>query len=243
MQRRLNNIKQFCILLLFACILRWNVINRKLFLRKLFAVCLGLVLLLSTKRVFPLTENYPFFYTAHMLEISFLYFVIPPLLLTGLALKNPSIFGNLLSRSPFYSMLTFALLLTMEHIPIGIEMFERLGARSSTLIWVQFLLALDMWRPMLLSSWSHKQVKTYMTWNTYILLPACTFLLLDAVVTPIDKLVSTYSLVFCVSEGITLNDIPTWILPPRVDQGIAAIIMITIHKGSMFIAKKLHPSS
>ncbi len=198
--------------------------------------------LLYTIAVHPLTEKYPLVYSVHMLEISVLFFVIPPLLLLGLpnvnvkAFKRPS-FHLLLQLTPYLSLILFAMLLTLEHSVYGIKLFEQLQLTSSSLHGFMFFLAMDMWRPLI---HSHKRnLKKFVHLSMYVLVPACSFLLFDAFFSPINSIVSTYSLSFCLPTGMTFVDIPSVILPPRIDQGIAAFIMIGCHKGSLGMVNRI----
>ncbi|MEN2767488.1 cytochrome c oxidase assembly protein [Ornithinibacillus xuwenensis] len=206
------------------------------------------VSLLIYLNVYPISEEFPLTYSIHMLEISLIYFLTPPLLLLGsprrfTSLNHSSRIHSLLKFTPLFSLFIFALLLTLQHTSSGIERFEQLGITSTFLKWFMFLLALDMWRPILPSkqnSWFRESRKRYMTINMIVLLPACTYLLFDAVLSPIDHMVLIYSMAFCLPEGMTLDQVSSFLLPPRFDQVIAAVIMIVFHKGSVTLFNRVH---
>lgn len=142
--------------------------------------------------------------------------------------------------SLFISLAGFALLITLEHMSFGIELFQQIGISSSVLKWILFLLAIDIWRPFCLKvGWSKNKMSRFSLVNLLILMPACLILLIDSIFSPVDSMVSTYTMAFCFPIGMTIDDIQSTLLPARLNQGLAAFMMIGFHKGSLWVVGKL----
>lgn len=237
LQRRFHILRMMSANWLLFLVLVWKSRDQKTMGFRTVFLLIG-SLLIYFQLTFPLAEWYPFFYTFHMLDLSFLFFIIPPLILFGLSGVKASFLSSFMRRTSAYSLVMFTLLFTMIHLPAGIAVLQTLNLSPNTLYLIMFGLALDWWRPLCQKTLSVEKWKKYKMGSMMALIPACTFLFADALFTPVQSMVSMSNFEYCISPGMSMADLDSFILPPRWDQALAAFLMIGFHKGSMMTVSR-----
>ncbi|MBO8157740.1 MAG: cytochrome c oxidase assembly protein [Bacillaceae bacterium] len=118
MQDRLNTLRMIGASCLLLLTIRWHSGNVKAGgFRATFLLLGGVLLYLQL--TYPFSELYPFFYALHMLDMSLMYFVIPPFILLGIPSIKSHVDVPFLRQSPKISLTIFAIFFTMEHHPLG----------------------------------------------------------------------------------------------------------------------------
>lgn len=236
------------ILIIFAMVygvlvLRYT--NIKLYQKQplLFFLSVGLLFVTVGS---PLTTLSHLSISLHMIQMSILYFVFPPLLITGI----PSELVQKLEKNRTYRLLpktalfVFAILFLMYHVPVVLNVLLRHSVVHNGYIFFLLILAITMWWPIVASdSKQHlrgEKRKKYVMLNGVLLMPACLLFVFSAFVDGINNpFLSQITSHICIpSEAInSINILP----PPfntKYDQGIAGFIMLAIHKVSLGVTTK-----
>ncbi|WP_221563366.1 cytochrome c oxidase assembly protein [Alkalihalobacillus sp. TS-13] len=199
----------------------------------------------------PLDELSGVSMSTHMLKMSMLYFMVPPLLLLGLPLrfyqlqKVEWVERKILNNH--YSLLVFAILFTMYHFP-GIAGLVHVNP-VYTFIYsaVMMITAFGMWGRMTsptMKKWlCIGECHHYLKLNKWLLMPACISLLIFS--HGISRFADSYSLQSLSELCYPTGSIPGQFLPFSMpfDQELAGVLMIIMHKVSLFMVPLLSDQS
>ncbi|MDQ0216058.1 putative membrane protein [Oikeobacillus pervagus] len=189
--------------------------------------------------------------STHMVQMSILYFMVPPILLLGI----PSQIFRFLHRhswtktmkpfiiSPNHALISFAILFFLYHIPSVLTWLLQHSFLLKGYSIILLLLAFPMWWPIvapmdILCAKNKLKMKRYATLSGIYLMPACLFFILSGVI-------DLNSHPFLMDPSLCLTN-PSgaigFFLSPigmRIDQVIAGLLMMGIHKIGMIIAFRL----
>jgi len=169
----------------------------------------------------PMAAHTHHYLSIHMLQMSVLCFVIPPLLIYSLPhlyLKKIVVF----MKYPIAGVITFALLFSVYHIP---PVFDWMMSSHFIHILSHVLLftsAAIMWLPLtpiLVNEALGNQERKYLHYMMWLVMPPCIFLLVMNI--------EMYGMLHTHSHGKIFSNI--------TDQRLSGVIMICLHQVSMYV--------
>ena len=201
----------------------------------------------------PLTAISHLSFSFHMIQMSLLYFIIPPLLLLGIPewmFMHISKHLNLRKYrfiqfiSPKIALYTFSVLFLMYHLPITLQFLSKYAALQTSYTSILFILSFYMWWPIVAPNTKqplhadHK--KRYAFISGLLITPACILFILTALLDGANNpFIEQLTVHLCIpAESSTFNILP----PPfntKYDQLMAGISMMGLHKFGLVIAFKL----
>ncbi|UOQ84078.1 cytochrome c oxidase assembly protein [Gracilibacillus salinarum] len=201
-------------------------VNRK----QIFFMTTGIALLGITSAS-PLTSFAHLTFSTHMIQMSILYFVIPPLLLLGIP---PILFQKLLRvkmvgyKTSVISLVLFSVLFLMYHLPVILQIISQYSILQKSYSILLFVLAIIMWSPFV--SWQENElkIKRYALISNIIVMPACLMFIVLALFAGIDSYHPLNAQLFaqlCLPSAAI--DLP---VNTKVDQVMAGVVMLGIHK-------------
>ncbi len=181
-------------------------------------------------------------FSFHMIYMSILFFIIPPLMLLGL----PHELTGLLERvkipfiSPFISLILFALLFLMYHLPF-ILAFLSGTILHNLYVLVLFYLSFFMWWPLArVQEKQFERKKRYAFISSIVITPACLLFILYAVIEEMNNpLISQLSLSLCLPSHFAATDLLPFSYDAQIDQLLAGSVMLAIHKASVVMTLRL----
>ncbi|HAM79485.1 MAG TPA: hypothetical protein DCO80_01590 [Ornithinibacillus sp.] len=231
------NIPLFMLLLLIALLYKWlvkNYLHKTIVHRKTFSIFLGLGLLYLAIGS-PLTKISELSFSLHMLQMSILYFIIPPLIIYGMPAFKAL---NRWLLPPQIALVSFAILLFLYHIPIVINLLSAYSAIHNGYVTLLFILSLHFWWPLVAPDPKHRfqgtVKKQYCHYNSLYIMPACLLLIVSAVIGEINNpFLTQITAHLCLpSETNSIQVLPPF-FNTSYDQITAGILMIGIHKLSL----------
>ncbi|MGM8213085.1 cytochrome c oxidase assembly protein [Virgibacillus sp. W0430] len=180
----------------------------------------------------------------HMLHMSILFFVIPPLFLLGI----PSIIYrqrfinkiSILFIRPMIALTAFSVLFFLYHIPINISYLSSQPILQKVYLFLLFVLALRMWWPIINNqSNEQKTYDSYVRKSMLFITPACLLLiigaLLDGANNPFLTQLTTH---LCLPADSSLLHVLPVPFNTKIDQLLAGASMMGIHKTSLIITAR-----
>ncbi|MBB6447254.1 cytochrome c oxidase assembly protein [Bacillus benzoevorans] len=191
-------------------------------------------------------------FSLHMLQMSIMYFVVPPLILLGIPYPlfqrviNHSLLRKIsrLLPPPMVSLILFAMLFTMYHMPVVLNYTTQHVLWQNSYVFLMFALSFSMWRPLTdpnpKQRLTKKQMKLYGFHSGLILMPACLLFILNIFSGQIhNPFLAQITAHLCLPLQMSSFDI----LPPffnsKIDQFIAGILMLAVHKFSIMTSVRL----
>lgn len=226
-------------------------VNMKVSCRQLFFffLSIGLFYLMMGS---PLTTLSHLSFSLHMIQMSILYFIIPPLFLLGI----PNSFfqrwkhtplAHLMGKSiisPNLSLMIFAVLFLMYHLPITLTFFSQLPFIHYGYIYLLFILSLRMWWPFVSPDLKQRLTegrrKKYASLSGILLMPACLLFIISAFINETNNPLLTELMAhLCIpSSSISIAILPAP-FNTNYDQAMAGVIMLGIHKASLLATNRL----
>ncbi len=162
-----------------------------------------------------------YLFSAHMLQQSLLYFVVPPLLIVGMpkymleALFNVKIIKKMLETNMLISIFAFNLMFSMYHLPIVFNTVMQSELLMSLSHLILFLAAFQMWWPIIsplpeVQHLTELRRMAYIICGAVLLTPACALIIFA------DSIV--YETYVGVPEVF-------WWLPSMDDQQLGGVLM------------------
>lgn len=214
-----------------------------------FFLGMGLLFLVLGSPLAPISH---LSFSLHMIQMSILYFVVPPILLRGI--PGPLfqiIWKNTLPPkvskwflSPRLALIVFAVLFLMYHLPVVLNAFSKDHFIHNGYISFLFLLSFGMWRPIVSPDpkqrFSKGEKKRYAVLSGLLLMPACLLFVFNAVTDGItNPFLSQLTAHLCSPS----QDISQYILPSlfnsKYDQAMAGFLMLGIHKMSLMVTSRM----
>lgn len=191
-------------------------------------------------------------FSLHMLQMSILYFILPPLILAGIPaafveaiLRNRNIkWVEKLFLPATFTLILFAFLFLIYHLPVAMDLFSHYPFLQSGLFIFLFFLSFQLWWPVLSPVPEQRlykeRKKRYFFLSGILFMPACTIFIVQALIDGAQHpFLNQLSAQLCLPSGATsLN-----ILPPafntKYDQVVAGSLMLGIHKMGMVLSGHL----
>ncbi|MGY0694223.1 cytochrome c oxidase assembly protein [Virgibacillus sp. FSP13] len=192
----------------------------------------------------PFSAISPLSFSLHMIQMSVLYFIVPPIFMLGIPesifkaiRKLPAIKGILkLFPPPKAALVAFAVLFFLYHVPVMLNMLSQFAFIQYIYLFLLFLLAFHMWTPITSPDSSrrlHKeQLKRYAFKSSLFIMPACLLFIVNALVNGMDNPFLTQRTAhLCIPYQTTSS---FSLLPPpfntKYDQMLAGVFMLGMHK-------------
>lgn len=189
-------------------------------------------------------------FSLHMITMSILYFIVPPLILFGipdLPKATEVAWLNWMKKlhlHPKAALYTFALLFLLYHMPFVLTFLLTTPLLQKSYLITLFVLAFGMWWPIASPDTNRRldkrDMKRYAMTSGYVLLPACLFFILAALVGGIENpLFAQLTVHLCLPDSLST----VTLLPPpfntKYDHFMSGIIMMGLHKSGLVMALAL----
>lgn len=207
----------------------------------LFLLSLGLLVLVVGS---PLAVISHLSFSLHMIQMSILFFIIPPLLLLGIPKPVYQLLWKVILVRPFLfvkpilALFIFAVLFSMYHLPTILNFISGHPIIHNSYFFLLFILAFRIWWP-ITSPFKKPQVysetkKRYAFLSGLLLLPACSVFILNALMDGMNNpLLTQFMIKLCLPSQSSSHTLFPPLVNPRLDQLIAGILMLGIHKISL----------
>lgn len=186
----------------------------------------------------PFTQLSHVSFTLHMVNMSILYFLVPPLLLLGIPRKwfNPKT-GPLLSG---IFLIIFASLFLLYHLPFLIQYLLNRPTIHSLFKFGLFVAAAGMWWPIIFSV-KKEETKRYAVLSGILLMPACLLFIVNGFMSGgiganANPFLKQLSIQLCIAPEQIDHIFPYQL---KYDQVIGGIAMLGLHKCSIALACNL----
>lgn len=191
-------------------------------------------------------------FSLHMIGMSILYFIIPPLFLLGIpqtTLRKSTTIPFLCRLCKWsipsrLALIVFAGLFFIYHLPFVYNLLSQHSFLHNGYSVLLLLLALSMWWPIVTPD-SNKQLKDrklkqYVTLSGLLLMPACLILIVSALIDGSNNpFLAQITAQLCLPTDTTIS---LNILPPpfntKYDQATAGFVMLGIHKLALVATSK-----
>lgn len=191
-------------------------------------------------------------FSLHMVQMSILYFIIPPLMMLGI----PEQLLNQLPRfpkhkwltltrlSPKIALYTFATLFLLYHLPFILTIIAGNPLLKNGYLFLLFALSFSMWKPLAspdpLFRLCTCKMKRYAFISGVAITPACLLFIGSAFLgytgNPLfDQLIAH----LCGPANLDALPIMPWPFNTKYDQVLAGFLMIGLHKLSLFMTLRL----
>lgn len=200
----------------------------------------------------PITALSHLSFSLHMVQMSILFFVIPPILILGIPnrllhriihIRGVNLILKGLRQSRI-ALFIFAILFLLYHIPVILNILSQHAYFHNGYLFLLLTLSFSLWWPLVSPLPEHRfhsnKRKKYVFLSGMLLMPACLLFIFSAFIDGINNPFMTQLMVhLCIpSEAISFNILP----PPfntKYDQASAGILMLGIHKLSLIATGKV----
>ena len=205
---------------------------------------LGLIMLFVTFGS-PLAQMSHLSFSTHMIQMSILYFIIPPILLLGIpreffqqSVKNNSPF----LIGPAISLFTFACLFFMYHLPVILITLSQNSVFHNAYLIFLFILSFIMWLPIAGPSFynNNRRKQRFAHLSGLVIMPACLLFIVNALFGGMDNpFIGHAAPDLCIPSHINTIDLLPPIFNSKLDQLFAGIVMLGLHKLGIFMTLRI----
>ncbi len=205
---------------------------------------LGLIMLYIASGS-PLAKMSHLSFSTHMIQMSILYFFIPPILIMGIPIGFFRRKGK--SRSQFLivptiSLFTFAFLFFMYHMPIILNFLSQSHILHNGYLLLLFILSFSMWWPIASPYFQsplypdNRRKHRFAHLSGLVLMPACFLFIVNALFGGIDNPFIAYAVSdLCIPPHMDSSHLPPSIFNSRLDQLFSGIVMLGLHKLGIYM--------
>ncbi|MBS4196989.1 cytochrome c oxidase assembly protein [Lederbergia citri] len=170
-------------------------------------------------------------FSFHMIQMSILYFIVPPLFLLGIPVKFK------VKVSSYFALILFASLFFLYHLPIVLQTLYQFSYLHKGYTSFLFALAILMWWPIV-----KMKDKRFAVLSGLLLTPACLLFVINGLRGGIaNPFLQGLMLSLCLPENLNVADLFAFKINPRFDQIAGGVIMMGMHKfGLMLISHFSH---
>ncbi|HEY4600285.1 MAG TPA: cytochrome c oxidase assembly protein [Cerasibacillus sp.] len=190
-------------------------------------------------------------FSFHMIHMSVLFFVVPPLLLLGVPYQLYIAFRRipLIEKiaeiiTPNRALIAFSFLFLLYHIPMFLTFLSTYAHGQRLFMLVLFFLSFRMWWPIASPNRKRRldrqKMKQYAMKSGIFIMPACLFFIasgwLGSVPNPFFSQLTTH---LCIPPN---GYIPPLLPPPfntKYDQVLAGLLMLGLHKVALTVTYRL----
>lgn len=229
-----------CVTILYACVLM-HLTPKKIAYKQPLFFFLGLGLLYLTLGS-PLTTISHYFFSSHMVQMSLVFFIVPPFLLLGIPehvfqrLRKIPVIQGMGKRclTPKVALYAFAVLFLMYHLPFILNIFAQNPSLHKGYIVLLFIMSFSMWWPIATPDtgqrFGREQKKRYAVLSGLLLLPACSLFILNGLLGTNNPFLSQLTTQLCLSPQASPTDLLPFSINTRVDQFMGGVLMLGMHK-------------
>lgn len=190
-------------------------------------------------------------FSFHMIQMSIVFFIIPPLILFGIPEHLYSHLSHwptikrlrFMFPTPKTALLIFAMLFLLYHFPYLLQIITEYELFHKIYVIILFLLAIRMWWPIATPDPEQRLIgakrKKYLLESSWYIMPACLMFIISAWFEGMNNPFLDQTIThLCLPPDSTIDVLP----PPfntRYDQMIAGVAMMGLHKFSLFTTTKL----
>ncbi|WP_139368021.1 cytochrome c oxidase assembly protein [Priestia abyssalis] len=248
------NTPLLAVILCTAALYAWTVkyfTNKKILGKQPLFFFLGLGILYITIGS-PLSAISHLSFSLHMIQMSILFFIIPPILLLGIPAlliqqirEIPVMKGiSKLFFPPMMTLIVFAILFFVYHLPIVLKVLSQNPFIHHGYIILLFILSYRMWWPIAALDPKRQllkgQKKRYAFLSGIILMPACFLFILNALTGGMNNpFLTEISANLCMPSQSSLFAFLPSPFNTRFDQLMAGILMVGIHKLGLILTSRL----
>lgn len=233
------------IAVVYGCLVRHSTPNKQPFF-----FFLGLSLLYLTIGS-PLSTISHLFFSSHMVQMSILFFIVPPFLLLGIPdylfqriQKIPviKIIGKL-CLAPKVALYIFAVLFLMYHLPVVLTVLSESSILHKGYILLLFTLSFSMWWPIASPDAKQRickgQKKRYAMLSGMLLLPACSLFIFNGLIGTNNPFLSQLTADLCISPKTNPIDLLPFSINTSLDQFMGGVFMLGLHKFGLMLTFRL----
>ncbi len=189
-------------------------------------------------------------FSFHMIQMSFMFFIIPPLILLGIQQREYNKVKNVpsirrLSRMipPKTALVLFAILFLLYHLPVFLTLLSQYSEIQKLYLTVLFLLSFRMFWPIASPNPNERFLlskrKKYIWQSSIYIMPACMIFIISALLDGMDNpFLNQMATHLCLPADTTIQVLP----PPfntKYDQMMAGAVMMGMHKFGLIVTGKL----
>lgn len=190
-------------------------------------------------------------FSFHMIQMSFLFFIIPPLILLGIPESVYKRIEKSLAKHkvivvilvPKVALITFAILFLFYHLPMVLSFITNYPALQNTYLIVLFLLSFRMFGPIAspdpIKRLGPAQRKKFIWQSSLFIMPACMLIIIGALFEGMNNpFLSEVAAHLCLPADSSFEILP----PPfntKFDQMFAGGFMLGLHKAGLMVTCKL----
>lgn len=189
-------------------------------------------------------------FSLHMIQMSILFFIVPPIMLLGIPysmFKKAITIIPMVKRisrlflPPKYALFLFAFLFLMYHLPGIMKVLSQNSLIQNGFLFLLFILSFSMWWPIVSPDpkqrFSKKKKKRYAFLNGVILMPACILFIFNALIVGMDNPFLTQMTAYlCLPpQNEPLNLLPSP-FNTKFDHIMSGILMLGMHKFGIMLS-------
>lgn len=192
-------------------------------------------------------------FSLHMIQMSMLYFIVPPLLLSSIPVSMLQyitctalfrLLRNYLIHSKV-ALYLFGSLFLVYHVPFVLQFLSQHSILQVSYSFILFVLALFMWWPIASPDSSQRlsspRFKQYTMLSGLVITPACILFIVTALIhTGQNPFLTKLTLHLCIPAGVDAPSILPTPFNTKYDQVIAGLSMMGVHKISLVMTSKIH---
>ncbi|WP_160722613.1 cytochrome c oxidase assembly protein [Bacillus sp. USDA818B3_A] len=221
-----------CIGVIYILVIRSSYRQMRFHSKQPFLFFLSLLLLYITIGT-PLSVINHVSFSFHMIQMSLLFFVIPPLFILGLP-ETYSHSIKALNMPSMAALITFAVLLFLYHLPAVLTYLSLHSMIHSSYLLLLMFLSFLIWGRIVM-----EQNKQFAFLSGLVLMPACGLLIVNGLFgSTANPLLSKIMTTLCLTPS-SLNSLHPALLNTRVDLILAGGMMIFIHKSALLFTTHL----
>lgn len=188
----------------------------------------------------------------HMIQMSILYFIIPPLLLVGIP---PQLFARAIRTSllqkigklfltPKLALMLFSALFLLYHLPFLLEYLSQAPLIQSIYLCILFILSFSLWWPIVSPDHRQrlykKQKKNFILLTMLMLMPACSLFILSAFIDGVQNpYLNQLAVLLCLPTNSNSLDLLASPFHSKYDPLVAGTLMLGIHKSGIMLSTRL----
>lgn len=248
LEKNIWNLPLLITLLCFLVVYISYSIRKSIDMKKISLFCFGLALVYITIGS-PLAMISRLSFSLHMIQMSVLYFIIPPMLISSIPpfyIKHPHLKSRIqkLHRyllTPKMALACFSVLFLIYHFPLTITFMTQHPMLQSSLHVILFVLACRMWWPLASpSTYQHQyNLKKYSYLSGILIMPACLIFIVSALFNQTNNsFLSEFTAFLCLPATAEPLQLLPYPFQTNIDQMMAGIFMLGIHKMSLAVTVK-----
>ncbi|MFD1363634.1 cytochrome c oxidase assembly protein [Lentibacillus salinarum] len=194
-------------------------------------------------------------FSLHMLQMSLLYFIIPPLLLLGVPARLyrrirelrvwPTCSNSRRFFLPKTSLLMFGALFLLYHLPFVLDLLAQYSLLQNVYSVMLFVLAVSMWMPIASPDSNERlawqEMKRYAWLSGAVIMPACVVFIANAFLGGMSNpFGSQYMPQLCTPvQSDSVNGLLPYPFHSEYEQAFAGVLMLGVHKASILMSCRL----